>query len=176
MMILFVITGVIDIYAMVLGFFCNMAMILFGDASDKFRRLWLVWTKAEKLLVLTDDEREAIAFQMGTAQESLANAKIMYLFGAFIGFIPWACLISSFSQAIDRAGPDQNIPWFLYVIPVVLFFNFAAFGIVQALVLWKGGCGYEFTFKHGEAWFILLSLTAKVALSYQAFFAVVFSR
>jgi hypothetical protein len=150
MTILLVLTGVKDLYAVILGAFCNSAMILFGDLSDRFRT------------------RET-----PTTPEDKHNAEVAFWYGGLIGFGPWLTLILGFAYAVDNYPNSSAIPWFLYVIPLVLFINFALFGVVQWFVIQgKASCfgrgNVEFDFKRGELCYIILSLTAKLALSWQA--------
>lgn len=215
MLLLLALSGVVDLYALVLGFGCNFCMILFGDLSDRFRYFAsslhiTVWDSLNDMKVdvlkiakkkqLQNEEKSSVGFlQKNTAMllenrvseqlvqrlddqiaedlESFENicdkrgkkyAWWSYLYGCIAWIFPWAILFTAFPINVQEvAKQGESVPPLLYSIPIFLFLNFAMFA-VNHMVNYL----YYENFIRGEFFYHVLSLSAKLALSWQIFFAV----
>lgn len=90
-MILLNMAGAVDLYVMILGFSINATMVLFGDASDRFRVIG-----------------------------ETSNAMWMFGYGSFAGVMPWVVLATAFgitSIRFEEALPwfVYTIPIFLFL-------------------------------------------------------------
>lgn len=134
-----VFSGVSDVYAILNACGCTVAMILFGDMSDRYVGL------------LRKQQKEPNPMEWYRA----------FVYGCIVGIIPWAAIFASFFQSI-AASPTQ-VPWFVYSIVFTLFFQFMCFGVVHLLQL----MGW-LSFEQAEWTYVLLSLMSKSSLSWQS--------
>lgn len=87
-----------------------------------------------------------------------------FLFGCIAGIVPWIAI----GMAIVGAQREcSGVPGFVFAIFVSLFVLFNTFAVNQFLQYRR--IGPWTNYRHGEAAFIVLSLTAKTALAWQVF-------
>ena len=142
LIVICVFCGVVDVFAILNACGCTMAMIMFGDMSERY------------VLALKNSTKYKL-----DATETYRS----FVYGTIIGIIPWAAIFASFFQSI-AASPEQ-VPWFVYSIVFTLFFQFMGFGIVHLLQLMNW-----ISFEQAEWTYVLLSLMSKSSLSWQSVF------
>ena len=97
-------TGVNNLYAMIAIFGANAAMILFGLVMEQVNR-----------------NRDEVNWWP-------------FIFGCLIGIVPWISVtISLITSTVDDRGDGDGVPGFVYVIYVTLFILFNCFAINQWL-------------------------------------------
>src|SRR5450830_914474 len=92
-----------------------------------------------------------------------------FIFGSFIGLIPWVVICMYFFSA--AASATGTVPTFVYYILGTIFVFFNCFAINMVLQYRKVGKWRDYIF--GERVYVLLSLVAKSALAWQIFFGAV---
>ena len=136
--------GINNLYAMMAIFGANAAMILFGLVMEQVNR----------------DRTEVNWWP--------------FIFGCIVGIVPWIAITvalvtaSTDSTMIDgvAANPD-GVPTFVYAIVISLFLLFNCFAINQWLQY--RGRGRFADYLYGEKVYLVLSLVAKSALAWQIF-------
>jgi len=86
-----------------------------------------------------------------------------FAFGCLAGIVPWICI----TIALVLSTINGDLPGFVIVIFVSLFFLFNCFGLNQWLQ-YRGGGRYA-DYLYGEKVYVVLSLVAKSALAWQIF-------
>lgn len=178
-LILLVLSGVVDIYALIASFGCNFAMILFGDASDRFRVEYERLERRKKYDENTEDdasdEEQDKSFIPDSNDDSAvitdvkANTKLMFWYGSIVGSFPWIVLFTSFiSSLINTQNMGISVPVILWTIPFILAGNFILFAVNHVVLIYSGD------FERAEFNYHILSLTAKFSLAWQAFGALAF--
>jgi hypothetical protein len=89
-----------------------------------------------------------------------------YIFGCFVGIVPWVIIYLYFSGAVASVG--DVIPKFVYFILATIFFTFMCFAVNMYLQYRKVGKWKDYLY--GEVVYVALSLIAKSALAWQIFF------
>jgi hypothetical protein len=92
-----------------------------------------------------------------------------FIFGSFIGLVPWVVICMYFFSA--AASATGTVPTFVYYILGTIFIFFNCFAINMLLQYRKVGKWRDYIF--GERVYVLLSLIAKSALAWQIFFGAV---
>ena len=92
-----------------------------------------------------------------------------FIFGSFIGLIPWVVICMYFFSA--AASATGTVPTFVYYILGTIFVFFNCFAINMVLQYRKVGKWRDYIF--GERVYVLLSLVAKSALAWHIFFGAV---
>ena len=142
LIVICVFCGVVDVFAILNACGCTMAMIMFGDLSERY--VQALKNSSKNRLDTTETYRS-------------------FIYGTIVGIIPWTAIFASFFQSI-AASPEQ-VPWFVYSIVFTLFFQFMGFGVVHLLQLMNW-----LSFEQAEWTYVLLSLMSKSSLSWQSVF------
>jgi len=87
-----------------------------------------------------------------------------FLLACVVGAVPWIAIATQIGVS---AGRGHAPPGFVYGIFVSLFLLFASFAVNQALQY--GRVGRWRDYRHGERWYLWLSLVAKCLLAWQVF-------
>lgn len=136
--------GINNLYAVIALFGVNAAMILFGLVMEQVNR-----------------NRESVTWWP-------------FIFGCIAGIVPWiAILIGLVTAATDTtmvngvAANSDGVPVFVYFIVISLFLLFNCFALNQWLQY--RGKGKFADYLYGEKVYLVLSLVAKSALAWQIF-------
>jgi hypothetical protein len=98
--------------------------------------------------------------KLGSTQ--LYAAKVAFLYGCFVGVVPWICLITSYSLSVQKAAAQGLVvPWFVHTILFVIFAQFMVFGVNHGMLVWD-----KIDFPKSEVRFILLSMVCKTSLTW----------
>jgi hypothetical protein len=132
-------TGINDLYAMIAIFGVNAAMILFGLLMEQ----------------VNPEDRRSVNWWP-------------FVFGCIAGAVPWIIITISLITASRESGGDgDGVPTFVYVIFVTLFLLFNCFAVNQWLQY--RGKGRFADYLYGEKVYLVLSLVAKSALAWQIY-------
>jgi len=136
--------GVYDLSALILLFFLNAMMILFGWVMEKHNHAL-----------------SAVALAKAETQKTDWTS---YLFGCIAGIIPWIVV----ALYLFNAGQGEfKAPTFVYWIYFSIFLFFNVFAINMILQYKKVGNWRDYLY--GEKVYIVLSLVAKSLLAWQVF-------
>lgn len=131
--------GMYDLSSLILIFFLNMMMILFG---------WVMELHNQSL-------------RLCSGQAAKTNWT-SFLFGCLAGIIPWVCIALYLFGSGDG---DNKAPTFVYYIFLSIFVFFNIFALNMILQYKKIGPWKNYLF--GEKIYIILSLVAKSLLAWQ---------
>ena len=138
------VTGLIDLAALITIAGVNVSMILFG---------WIM----------------EMVNTLGDPADGSASSKVWwspFWFGCIAGITPWLALAAYLAVNIGAEG-GQGPPGFVYGIIISIFVFFNSFALNQWLQYRQVGRWRDYLF--GETVYIVLSLTAKTVLAWQIF-------
>ena len=139
MVIISMLVGVYDIASLLLIFFINGLMILFG---------WMM-----------EEHNQTLRQCSGQVKKTNWTS---FIFGCIAGIIPW---IAVAIYLFGSGDGDNKAPSFVYWIYFSIFLFFNSFAINQVLQYKKIGSWKDYTY--GERAYIILSLVAKSLLAWQ---------
>lgn len=140
-------TGITDLYAVMGLFAANAAMILFGLVMER-----------------VNPESVRLASRTEASGSSQAVDWWPFTFGCLVGIVPWIAIVVAFSASASNGG---EIPVFVYIIFVTLFLLFNSFALNQWLQYRAKGKFHDYLY--GERVYLILSLVAKSALAWQVY-------
>ena len=139
-----ILSGVTDVWMLLLIFILNACMNLFGLSMEKHN------AKMEQMMGddVTIDWTE-------------------YIFGVIAGFAPWIIIGIYFIISLNRLDGQVVVPNYVRIVFWSLVFTFNTFAINMFLQYKKIGPWKDFLF--GEKMFIVLSLVAKTIITWQVY-------
>jgi hypothetical protein len=153
--IIAMLTGIYDIGTLMLIFFLNVMMILFGLRMEVHNQL----TEKVDLMILF-----GLRMEVHNQLTEKVDWKPFY-YGCIAGLIPWVVIAIQFYGAAQNEGGGP--PDFVYAIYITLaiLFNTFAINMVLQYKKWRKWKDYLY----GERMYVILSLVAKSALAWQVF-------
>ncbi len=140
-------TGITDLYAVMGLFAANAAMILFGLVMER-----------------VNPEQVRLGAGDGAGGSGASVDWWPFTFGCLVGIVPWVAIVVAFAASSANGG---EIPVFVYIIFGSLFVLFNTFALNQWLQYRAKGRFRNYLY--GEKVYLVLSLVAKSALAWQVF-------
>jgi hypothetical protein len=140
-------TGITDLYAVMGLFAANAAMILFGLIMER-----------------VNPEQVRLGGAGGDGGSGASVDWWPFTFGCLVGIVPWVAIVVAFAASSANGG---EIPVFVYIIFGTLFVLFNTFALNQWLQYRAKGRFRDYLY--GEKVYLVLSLVAKSALAWQVF-------